>query len=94
MPIADRGEPPRSALGRRVAALAVRPAADRALSTGSAPGAPGAVPRSGIRPAIPTYAPAGSHTGFADGFPLLVTSEGSLAELNAALAERAPSPSR
>ncbi|HEX6015869.1 MAG TPA: MOSC domain-containing protein, partial [Geminicoccaceae bacterium] len=45
-----------------------------------------------IRPCDPAYALAGSHTGFADGFPLLVTNEGSLAELNAALAKAGAEP--
>ena len=35
--------------------------------------------------AIPPMSPADSHTGFADAFPLLITSEASLAELNQAL---------
>lgn len=38
------------------------------------------------------YAPAGAHTAFADGFPLLVANEGSLAALNAALAEQGAPP--
>lgn len=33
----------------------------------------------------PDHAPAGSHTGFADGFPLLVTTQASLDQLNARL---------
>ena len=37
------------------------------------------------RPCDPAYAPEGAHTAFADGFPLLVTSEGSLEALNLAL---------
>ena len=44
------------------------------------------------RPCDPAYAPSGSHTGFPDGFPILVTSEASLAELNEALAERDQPP--
>jgi hypothetical protein len=40
----------------------------------------------------PDHAPPGAHTGFADGFPLLVTSEGSLAELDDALAEAGHPP--
>ncbi len=49
-------------------------------------------PKSTRRPCDPEFAPEGSHTGFADGFPLLVTSEGSLDELNAALLERGADP--
>jgi uncharacterized protein YcbX len=49
-------------------------------------------PESTRRPCDPEFAPEGSHTGFADGFPLLVTSEGSLDELNAALLERGADP--
>ncbi len=44
------------------------------------------------RPCDPTYAPAGSETGFADGFPLLVTGEGSLEALNHAIVERGAEP--
>ena len=40
----------------------------------------------------PTYAPAGSETGFADGFPLLVTGEGSLNALNDAIVGRGGEP--
>lgn len=40
------------------------------------------------RPCDPAYAPPDAHTAFADGFPLLVTSEGSLRALNEALLER------
>jgi uncharacterized protein len=94
VPVVDRGEPTTVEVwGGRVAALAVDPALDRALSDWL-----GArvrlvrFPESEIRPCDPAYAPAGSHTGFADGFPLLVTSEGSLAELNAALAEAGAEP--
>ena len=40
----------------------------------------------------PAYAPEGAHTAFADGFPLLVTSEGSLRALNEALLEQGEAP--
>lgn len=49
-------------------------------------------PEAGLRPCDPTYAAPGAHTGFADGFPLLVTGEGSLAELNDAMRERGAEP--
>ena len=39
-------------------------------------------PDDAVRPCDPDYAPAGSQTGFADGFPLLVTCMASLDELN------------
>jgi uncharacterized protein YcbX len=44
------------------------------------------------RPCDSTYAEPGAHTGFADGFPLLVASLSSLAELNDALRERGAEP--
>jgi uncharacterized protein YcbX len=74
-----------------VAATAPSPAADAALSDflGRAVRLV-RFPPDGHRPCDPAYAPPGSHTAFADGFPLLVTSEGSLEELNAALAEPVP----
>jgi uncharacterized protein YcbX len=94
VPVTDRGEPITvDVWGDRVAALAVDPALDQALSDWL-----GArvrlvrFPESEVRPCDPRYAPAGSHTGFADGFPLLVTNEGSLAELNAALAGAGAEP--
>lgn len=40
----------------------------------------------------PEFAPEGSHTAFADGYPILVTTEASLDELNAALLERGADP--
>ncbi|MDX6751798.1 MOSC N-terminal beta barrel domain-containing protein [Geminicoccaceae bacterium 1502E] len=46
-------------------------------------------PEAARRPCDPDYAPAGSHTAFADGFPLLVTTQASLDALNATLTERA-----
>ena len=49
-------------------------------------------PESSHRPCDPAFAEPGSHTAFADGFPVLVTGEGSLAELNEALAERGAEP--
>lgn len=66
-----------------VQAAAVDPAIDRALTAWL--GAPMRLvhfPDEVVRPCDPEFAPPGSHTGFADGFPLLVTSAGSLAELN------------
>jgi MOSC domain-containing protein len=43
-----------------------------------------------VRPADPLYAPAGSRVSFADGFPFLLISEESLADLNRRLAEPLP----
>ena len=48
----------------------------------------------GIRPCSRKYAPRNSHTGFSDGFPLLLASEASLAELNQRLHARGKPPSR
>lgn len=48
------------------------------------------MPPGRVRPVDPTYARAGDRVGFADGFPLLLTSESSLAALNARLAEPVP----
>lgn len=45
-----------------------------------------------VRPVDPTYARTPAQTGFADGYPLLVISEASLADLNARLAERGKAP--
>jgi MOSC domain-containing protein len=43
-----------------------------------------------LRPADPLFAPAGSRVSFADGFPFLLISEESLADLNRRLAEPLP----
>ncbi len=40
------------------------------------------MPDDAIRPCDPAYAQAGDHTGFADGFPLLLIAEASLDDLN------------
>jgi uncharacterized protein YcbX len=94
VPVADEGEPVQVRVWRdEVEALAPSAVADAALA--HCFGRPLRLvrfPKSTLRPCDPTYAPAGSHTGFADGFPLLVTSEGSLAELNDALLERGGEP--
>lgn len=92
VPLADSGEPCEVEVwGDRVAALAPDPAADRVLSAwiGRAVRLV-RFPEDARRACDPRFAPPGSHTGFADGFPLLVTSEASLDELNAALAEPVP----
>ncbi|TVP55867.1 MAG: MOSC domain-containing protein [Gemmatimonadales bacterium] len=47
------------------------------------------LPDSSIRPTDPQWAP-GGRVGFADGYPLLVASEASLADLNARLTEPLP----
>jgi uncharacterized protein YcbX len=46
------------------------------------------MPQATVRPADPTYAPAGTRVSFADAFPFLLLSEESLADLN----QRLPSP--
>jgi uncharacterized protein YcbX len=92
VPIADEGPSvPAVVWGDRILAVAVDAAVDRALSDwlGLAVRLV-RFPEAAIRPCDPDHAPPGSHTGFADGFPLLVTSEGSLAALNAALAAPVP----
>jgi hypothetical protein len=43
-----------------------------------------------VRPADPTYAPEGARVSFADGFPFLIISEESLADLNGRLTEPLP----
>jgi uncharacterized protein YcbX len=43
-----------------------------------------------VRPANPVFAPSGSRVSFADGFPFLLISEESLADLNRRLAEPLP----
>ena len=92
--MADVGEPLRVQVWRdEVTALAVDPEADRALSAWLGKSVRLVrFPESALRPCDPDHAPDGSHTGFADGFPLLVTSEGSLAELNTALAAAGAPP--
>ena len=49
-------------------------------------------PERAERPCDLDYAPAGSRVAFADGFPLLVTSTGSLDALNAKIVERGAEP--
>lgn len=89
VPLAEDGEPVEVRVWRDlVSARGVAPEIDGALSDWL--GRPMRLvrfPEQSIRPCDPRYAPASSHTGFADGFPLLVTSEGSLAELNDELRE-------
>jgi uncharacterized protein YcbX len=43
-----------------------------------------------VRPADPTYAPAGTRVSFADAFPFLLISESSLTDLNSRLATALP----
>ena len=87
LPVGDAGEPFLVQVWRdQVLARTVDPDIDRTLSDFI--GKPVRLvrfPDQTRRPCDPAYAPADSHTGFADGFPLLVTSEASLAELNEAL---------
>lgn len=94
VPIADVGETVRVTVwGDVVEAVAPDAVADAALT--AALGRPVRLvrfPEATLRPCDPSYAPPGSHTGFADGFPLLVTSEGSLAALNERLADAGAEP--
>lgn len=87
VPVADVGEPLPVAIWRdTVTAVAVDAGVDHALSVWL--GKPVRLvrfPDQALRPCDPAYAPSDSHTGFADGFPLLVTNEDSLGELNAML---------
>jgi uncharacterized protein len=48
------------------------------------------MPESTVRPVDPAYAPAGMRVSFADGFPFLLISEESLADINARLARPLP----
>jgi uncharacterized protein len=94
VPLDDSGEPLAVRVwGDEVAAVAPSARADAALSA-----CLGRrlrlvrFPEARRRDCDPDFAPPGSHTGFADGFPLLVTTESSLAELNDALLERGEAP--
>jgi uncharacterized protein len=87
VPIADVGEPLRVTVWRdSVTALAVDPRVDRTLSEwlGKAVRLV-RFPERAVRACEREYAPDGSHTAFADGFPLLVTTQASLADLNMVL---------
>lgn len=48
------------------------------------------LPATTVREVDPTFAPPGSRVGFADGFPFLMTTEASLADLNARLSALVP----
>jgi uncharacterized protein YcbX len=73
----------------RVAALMPDAEADAALSDWLGQSVRLArFPEGEQRACDPAFAAPGDHTAFADGFPLLVTTESSLAELNDALVER------
>lgn len=90
----DEGEPMQVTVWRdSVAAVRPDPRIDEALSAWL--GRPLRLvrfPEASRRPCDPAFAEPGTHTGFADGFPLLVVSEASLAELNDALHERGATP--
>ncbi len=94
LPLDDEGEPMTVRVWRdEVEAVAPDPLADQALSLWL--GRPVRIvrfPDKGVRPCDPTYAPPGTHTAFADGFPVLITNEASLQELNSALIDRAEPP--
>jgi uncharacterized protein YcbX len=77
----------------RIAALAPDAEADSALSDWLGQGVRLVRFPDGERRACdPAFAAPDDHTAFADGFPLLVTTEGSLGELNDALLERGRPP--
>jgi len=90
LPLDDRGGPrPVEVWGDRVDAVEPDPAASAAI--GRWLGREVALvrfPDTAVRPCDPNVAPAGSRTGFADGFPLLLTTTGSLEALNATIARR------
>ena len=90
LPLDDRGTPRMVEVwGDRVAA--VEPDAEASAAIGRWLGRAVALvrfPEAAVRPCDPAYAPAGSHTAFADGFPLLVTTTGSLDGLNDAIRRR------
>ena len=90
----DEGEPMTVTVWRdTVEAVRPDPAVDASLSRWL--GRPVRLvrfPEVSRRPCDQAFAAAGSHTGFADGYPVLVVGEGSLAELNEALRERGAEP--
>ncbi len=90
LPLDDRGAPlPVEVWGDRVAA--VEPDAAASAAIGRWLGRAVALvrfPETATRPCDPAHAPAGSGTAFADGFPLLVTTTGSLDALNETLVAR------
>ncbi len=92
--LADRGDQRRVVVWRdEVDAIEPDKAASDALSQWL--GRPVALvrfPERAERPCDLDYAPAGSRVAFADGFPLLVTSTGSLDALNAKIVERGAEP--
>lgn len=92
--VTDRGDPRRVMVWRdEVDAIEPDKAASDALSKWL--GRPVALvrfPETAERPCDLDHAPAGSRVAFADGFPLLVTSTGSLDALNARIAERGADP--
>lgn len=94
LPLDDSGEPLVATVwGDRIEVVAPDPAADRALSDclGRAVRIV-RFPETTVRPCDPAFAPPGSRTAFADGFPLLVTSLTSLAALNAAIVSGGGTP--
>jgi uncharacterized protein YcbX len=91
----DHGEPLQVRVWRdEVESLAPSPQADAALTRHL--GRPVRLVRfpDGARRVCnePEFAPEGSHTAFSDGYPILVTTEASLDELNSALLERDAAP--
>ncbi len=94
VPITDEGRRIRVTVWRdEVDAVAPSAAADAALSAYlDRPVRLVRFPETARRACDPTFALPESHTAFADAFPLLVTTESSLEELNDALAERGEEP--
>jgi uncharacterized protein len=96
LPLDDRGTPRTVEVwGDRVVAVEPDPRASAAI--GRWLGRAVALvrfPETATRPCDPAYAPAGSETAFADGFPLLVTTTGSLDVLNEAIGRRGGAPCR
>lgn len=90
LPLDDQGTPrPVEVWGDRVDAVEPDPRASAAI--GQWLGRAVVLvrfPEAAERPCDPDYAQAGSRTGFADGFPLLVTTTGSLEALNGTIGRR------
>lgn len=94
LPLDDRGAP-RSVQVWRDLVLAVEPDPAASAALGRWLGREVALvrfPETADRPCDPDYAPPGSRTAFADGFPLLVTTSASLTALNDVIRRRGGEP--